>query len=390
MDDSVKTWCEREGVGGSHDLDVWDTHFTQRDLVALVTSLVPREEVTALSFQHCTAAEQVDLARFLSDLDARTAVNSVDFFGLRGRSVGMEPIISWTRSTAEAKRESRIKRLSLFSMEVEEGHLARLFKYINRTNVYSLDLANCGIRNETAVELARAICENDVPDSPFKLKELVLSHNFIGEEGLINLSEVLAERPIESLHLYRCPITSKSFSMLLRHFSRSQHLRELVCIGWIESLPVCGSALLTDFIRNTKIERFKTEVMEYNPEFLEGLREALCANPRVRCLSLSRYEYVIRPHADQCVLRLDNMSLYKQIIIENPQLEQLYIQPHADAEELYKQYLGYIGTNYVKVMAYICAVRELPRFRDRYHGGLGALPVDVLRIVATHLYTLDV
>lgn len=140
-------------------------------------------------------------------------------------------------------------------------------------NLRSLKLTDCDIRSEDALELAEALAslsnslesldlsQNHMDGAGLeillknglagqrKLKRLVLSHNPIGDDGAVRLTEFLSHQStaIESLLLVDCDLWSPGCSSLARGLKGFETLRELVVGGdWEHHLDSVVDSLRTN------------------------------------------------------------------------------------------------------------------------------------------------
>jgi len=147
-------------------------------------------------------------------------------------------------------------------------------------NLRSLRLADCDIRSEDVYELAETLrslsnslefldlSRNHIDGSGLKillkngladhecLKRLILSHNPIGDDGAVHISEFFSNgsRPtmttrIESLHLIDCDLWSPGCSSLANAIQDFDTLTELVVEGeWDHHLEAVAHSLKTNVV----------------------------------------------------------------------------------------------------------------------------------------------
>ena len=129
---------------------------------------------------------------------------------------------------------------SHFSMANVDS-LASVLKDHSKCTLTELDLRDCHISSEGAVELAAALCKNST------LKHLYLDHNPIGVEGASSMSDMLQHNAsLELLYLCDDSVGEEGVHQLINSLKHNQTLRELwlpekyesetsdhrICWGW--------------------------------------------------------------------------------------------------------------------------------------------------------------
>ena len=111
---------------------------------------------------------------------------------------------------------------SHFSMANVDS-LASVLKDHSKCTLTQLDLKDCHISSEGAVELAAALCKNST------LKYLDLNHNSIGVEGASSMSDMLQHNTsLEYLHLGNDSVGEEGVHQLINSLKHNQTLRGLV------------------------------------------------------------------------------------------------------------------------------------------------------------------
>ena len=120
---------------------------------------------------------------------------------------------------------------SLTTLSISNSHfsmanvdsLASVLKDHSKCALTWLDLLDCHISSEGAVELAAALCKNST------LKCLILDRNPIGVEGASSMSDMLQHNTsLEELHLCDDSVGEEGLHQLINSLKHNQTLRELV------------------------------------------------------------------------------------------------------------------------------------------------------------------
>ena len=119
---------------------------------------------------------------------------------------------------------------SLTTLDISNSHfsmanvvsLASVLKDHSKCTLTVLNLQDCHINSEGAVELAAALCKNST------LKRLYLDHNPIGVEGASSMSDMLQHNTsLERLYLCDDSVGEEGVHQLINSLKHNQTLREL-------------------------------------------------------------------------------------------------------------------------------------------------------------------
>ncbi|XP_048052028.1 NACHT, LRR and PYD domains-containing protein 12-like isoform X2 [Megalobrama amblycephala] len=187
--------------------------------------------------------------------------------------------------TSSLRSNSLLRELDLTWNKIGDEGLTLLSDGLKdpHCKLEKLTLCRCNITDEGCAVLASALRSNS------HLRELDLSNNIIGGEGLTLLSDGLKDPhcKLEKLTLCRCNITDEGCAVLASALRSNSHLRELDLSNNI--IGGEGLMLLSDGLKDPhcKLEKLKLDQCNITAEGCAALASAMRSNSHLRELNLS-------------------------------------------------------------------------------------------------------
>ncbi|XP_067260689.1 ribonuclease inhibitor-like isoform X2 [Chanodichthys erythropterus] len=187
--------------------------------------------------------------------------------------------------TSALRSDSHLRELNLSDNKIGDEGLTLLSDGLKdpHCKLEKLTLYDCNITSEGCAALTSVLRLNS------HLKELGLSQNKIGDEGLMLLSDGLKDPhcKLENLWLYDCNITTESCAALASALRLNSHLREMNLSE--NKIRDQGVMLLSDGLKDPhcKLENLMLWGCNITAEGCDALTSALRSNSHLRELDLS-------------------------------------------------------------------------------------------------------
>ncbi|XP_048051941.1 NACHT, LRR and PYD domains-containing protein 12-like isoform X4 [Megalobrama amblycephala] len=182
------------------------------------------------------------------------------------------------------RSNSHLRELNLSLNKIGDGGLMLLSDELKdpHCKLEKLTLRDCNITAEGCAALTSALRSNS------HLRELDLSGNKIGDKGLTLLSDGLKDPQckLEKLTLFECNIIDEGVAALTSALRSNSHLRELVLTG--NKIGDEGLMLLSDGLKDPhcKLEKLRLDNCNITAEGCAALTSALRSNSHLRELDL--------------------------------------------------------------------------------------------------------
>ena len=202
------------------ELDLQDCHISSEGAVELAAALCTNTTIEDLDLSHNPIGEHVEGATAVAKiLVENKALTELD---LRDCHISSEGAVELAAALC---KNTTLKHLDLSRNPIGEhveGTTAVAKMLLENKALTKLDLRNCHISSEGAVELAAALCKNST------LKYLNLDHNPIGVEGASSMSDMLQHNTsLEELTLCDDSVGEEGVHQLINSLKHNQTLRTL-------------------------------------------------------------------------------------------------------------------------------------------------------------------
>ena len=217
-----ETLCEL--LKSSHSLqhlDISDNNLSSESVANIITGLSHNSSLTNLnvSNSHFSMANVDSLVSVLKDHPKKCTLT---WLYLRDCHISSEGAVELAAALCE---NTTLKHLDLSHNSIGEhvdGANAVAKVLVENKTLTELNLQECHISSEGAVELAAALCKNSI------LKDLNLNRNPIGVEGASSMSGMLqTNTSLENLHLRNDSVGEEGVHQLINSLKHNQTLRVL-------------------------------------------------------------------------------------------------------------------------------------------------------------------
>ena len=288
--------CEAlcELLKSSHSLqrlDIDQNNLSSKSVASIITGLSHSSSLTTLdiSTSHFSMASMDHLASVLKDHSKCTLTE----LHLRGCYISSKGAV---KLAAALCNNTKLKHLDLTNNPIGEhveGVTAVAKMLVENKTLTDLELQDCHISSEGAVELAAALCKNT------KLKRLDLTNNPIGEhvEGVTAVAKMLVEnKTLTDLELQDCHISSEGAVKLAAALCKNSTLKHLDLRR--NPISVEGASSMSDMLQtNTSLEVLWLSDDSVGEEGVHQLINSLKHNQTLRRLRLpGRYKSVPSDH----------------------------------------------------------------------------------------------
>ena len=202
------------------ELDIRSNNLSSESVASIITGLSHNSSLTTLYIlnSHFSMANVDSLASVLKDHSKCT----LTWLDLQDCHISSEGAVELA---AVLSKNTTLKHLDLSHNPIGEhveGATAVAKMLVENKTLTKLYLQDCHISSEGAVELAAALCKNST------LKRLDLDHNPIGVEGASSMSDMLQHNTsLEVLYLRDDSVGEEGVHQLINSLKHDQTLREL-------------------------------------------------------------------------------------------------------------------------------------------------------------------
>ena len=188
------------------------------DAVAVVSALCEHKVLKELNLSHTNIGEED--CKQIASLLSRS--QTLEEFDIRSNSLTSDNIHIILNGL---HKNSSLKHLVMVYNHMSLDHMKSLSVYLQdrgKCKLETLDLDNCNIESETAVELAHGLSHN------CSVKTLNLSYNDVGDEGATALGQTLLKnKTLTRLTLYKSGITTTGGTALATSLLENSTLERL-------------------------------------------------------------------------------------------------------------------------------------------------------------------